>query len=196
MSFSVHGSAQPGECVTLIGAELRGSMLNRLSLLLLLFALGACAPSYGHGPQKRGDHKATADPAPKKKAVDPTKGVIVEGSVDTLPPRPKDLSEIGTPIALGEIVDAKGYQTYWVAGTRLLITLKTTKWNEVGDGLREGRATLIWEIDRKTKTKTVDESTTEASMGYAVEVKYAYEHYDDTRGVWQPHAKFRVTKAN
>ena len=87
------------------------STLIRLSLLLLLFALGACAPSYGHSAQKRGDRKAAADPPPAKKPVDPKKGVIVEGTRDTPPPRPKDLSEVGTPIALGEMVDAKGYQT-------------------------------------------------------------------------------------
>ncbi|MEC8022381.1 MAG: hypothetical protein VX223_00505, partial [Myxococcota bacterium] len=53
-----------------------------------------------------------------------------------------DYASRGRPVALGSWEKIVGFNTIWLKETQVLVTLKTTAWDEI-DGTREGRATLV-----------------------------------------------------
>lgn len=104
-----------------------------------------------------------------------------------------DLSERGIPVKLDQPIEMIGYMTVWVQGTRLLVTLETTAWNEV-DGEREGRARLGLELGGEKQSVTIEEEEVRSWNGFKIRVDHADEKYRDGRGTWDPHVKLTITR--
>ncbi|MFT5432624.1 MAG: hypothetical protein ACI9OJ_003326 [Myxococcota bacterium] len=108
-----------------------------------------------------------------------------------------DLSLHGTPVELGQTIEITGYRTVWFRGTRLLVTLEKTAWEEVA-GDRDGRATLKTVMDEasgKTETRlTIDEDASKDSKGFRFKVLHADEVYEEARSTYSPQVKFVVTR--
>ncbi len=144
--------------------------------MLIPLMLLACGPTIHVGPVSKAPEKV----APKPK------------------PKPLDLSTRGFPEALGFEIEIKGYKTVWLKETDLLVTLKTTRWDSVGDeadkNAREGRSTFQFERGSVQKTRTIDEGETKTVLGFKVSVSYAYEFYNEADARFVPHTKFTVRR--
>lgn len=108
------------------------------------------------------------------------------------PPPPPDLSDHGVPVRLGAEIDVKGYNTVWVKGTRLLITLMSTQWDEIS-GTREGRAKFSVKNGGETIEATVWQGRPKRIFGFTFTVSHAYELHTD-EGRFVPHAIFKVVR--
>lgn len=149
--------------------------VQHLLVFVMALAVSACSATYGAVPPKE------ASPA---KTNEPVKPVVV------------DLSNSGHPVQLDKEIEIKGYQTVWVEGTTLLVTLLKTRWDEMGEGgksTRVGRATFKFQMGDQSKDRTIEEGETKTMMGYQISVKLAYEIYQDD-GRWSPHTKFIISK--
>lgn len=95
--------------------------------------------------------------------------------------------------------ELKGYETVWLKGTGLLVTLKETKWDVIGEDdtpdSREGRAVLFFEEAGKTERRTIVEGQDKVILGgYSVSVSMAYEFYRERDARYLPHAKLSVRR--
>ena len=122
----------------------------------------------------------SVQPAPRPQAVKPKPVAKVV-----------DYSAEGRPVALGSWAKIVGYNTVWVQGTSVLITLKTTAWDEI-DGAREGRATLIIGQGAETKTIVMQEGQTRTIAGLQLEVKTAFEEY--LEGRYEPMVELKASR--
>jgi hypothetical protein len=141
-------------------------------------ALGGCAPTYGAVEQPK-----TPTATPKAPEA----------------PKPADLSQRGRPEPLAMEFELKGYETVWLKGTGLLVTLKETKWDVIGEDdtpdSREGRAVLFFEEAGKTERRTIVEGQDKVILGgYSVSVSMAYEFYRERDARYLPHAKLSVRR--
>ena len=116
----------------------------------------------------------------------PAKGAASKTSA---PVRPADLSGRGRRVQSGAWVKLMGYNTVWVDGTVVLITLKKTAWDEI-EGAREGRATLVIEAGAEKKTIVMREGQSREVAGIQLELKTAHEAYNDGR--YEPFVEFKV----
>ena len=102
-----------------------------------------------------------------------------------------DYASRGRPVALGSWEKIVGFNTIWLTETQVLVTLKTTAWDEI-DGTREGRATLVITRQNTSKTIVIREGQTRTISGLQLELKTAFEEYKEGR--YEPMVELRASK--
>ncbi len=102
-----------------------------------------------------------------------------------------DYASRGRPVALGSWEKIVGFNTIWLKETQVLVTLKTTAWDEI-DGTREGRATLVITHQDKPKTIVIREGQTRIVSSLQFELKTAFEEYKEGR--YEPMVELRASK--
>lgn len=109
------------------------------------------------------------------------------------PERELDYSGLGNPVNLDEMLDIQGVEPVWVRGTKFMLEVRTTKWDEF-DGVREGRASLKIRKADETKVVTIEENREKVVFGFRISVAYAYEIYNDKDAKFVPHVKLKISR--
>ena len=104
-----------------------------------------------------------------------------------------DYSGLGNPVNLNENLDIRGVEPVWVRGTKFMLEVRTTKWDEF-DGVREGRVTLKLRNENDSKVVTIEENREKVVFGFRISVAYAYEIYNDKDARFVPHVKLKISR--
>ena len=108
-----------------------------------------------------------------------------------------DYSVLGERVRLDEELDIKGVMVLWIEGTEILITTRTTKWDEFtedGKVVRDGRAIIEFKEGDKMRTVTIGEKSEKMVFGYRVSVSLAWEYYDKVAATYVPHFKMTISR--
>ena len=132
--------------------------------------------------------------APPPRVVEPPRAPPKPAGHD-----PEVLSKLALPVKAGAVVEMKRATAIYLEGTRTMVTLLETKWDEMAvedqKPKREGKAKLLVSYGKEERTLLIAEGEEKIAFELVIAVDYAFETYDAPKGRYVPHAKLRLEKA-